>query len=366
MKLAYMSKDNITAIKGIALIMMFIHHFFTCSGFYVESVSYPFLESIAIFAVQPFRMCVPVFAFLTGYFYYFSVHKNLGYSIRKITNIYLNYWIVFIPFFVFALATGCFQFVVTDVIMEFFALRRAVMVFCWYVIFYALTMLMLPILTRIGKSPIGEVIFLFLVPTVVCSAFLSVFENRRISEIIENVMIWFPCVASGYLCSKYTLFSKLDSITQEFNNRFAGIAFCVVLIIGSFIGRFFGATVTIGNFHMFGCDAVFTYSLDIVYAPLFVYGWAKLLNRCQKTRFIKILMAIGKKSLLMWFLHGIFFNCCKEITQPFLFLPKDPLLVLIFGLALCYVVAIPLDWMLGYVQKWLYRTKTSPSTAEIG
>ena len=66
MKLAYMSKDNTTAIKGIALIMMFIHHFFTCSGFYVESVSYPFLESIAIFAVQPFRMCVPVFAFLTG------------------------------------------------------------------------------------------------------------------------------------------------------------------------------------------------------------------------------------------------------------------------------------------------------------
>ena len=58
-------------IKGIALIMMFFHHFFTFTEFYIDVISYPMLEQVFVFLQQPFKICVSVFAFLTGFFLLF-------------------------------------------------------------------------------------------------------------------------------------------------------------------------------------------------------------------------------------------------------------------------------------------------------
>ena len=58
---------------------------------------------------------------------------------------------------------------------------------------------------------------------------------------------------------------------------------------------------------------------------------------------------IGVASLLMWFLHGAFFNVICVYTKKILYFPKCPFLVLVWGLIMCYIVAIilriPINWM---------------------
>ena len=51
----------------------------------------------------------------------------------------------------------------------------------------------------------------------------------------------------------------------------------------------------------------------------------------------------------MWFLHCIFFNVCSEKTQHILYFPKNPVLVVLFGLLLCYVVSVLVDFGLRFI-----------------
>lgn len=351
MKLEYMNKRITDAIKGISLIFMFIHHFFTFPTWYVDGISYPQLEGIAEYFGQPFRMCVPVFAFLTGYFYFFVSEKNLRYSFRKIADIYLHYWAVYLPFLLFSLATGCFHFVLSDVLFELLALRMPIMCFCWYVVFYVLAMLILPVLTKISRTPFGDTVSLLIIPVAGGVFLLNFCSNDLLVKCLDNMVTWFPCVATGYLCSKYGFFSELDRIVDSFQNKKIMVVLCIIMVAGSFMSRCIGCSIVLGSLLVYGNDNALLLSADVIRAPLFVYGCAKLLYQIPKSRLITLLGSIGKKSLLMWFLHCIFFNCCKEITQPILYLPKVPLLVLIFGLLLCYAATIPIEYALGHFCK---------------
>ena len=54
----------------------------------------------------------------------------------------------------------------------------------------------------------------------------------------------------------------------------------------------------------------------------------------------------------MWFLHAMFFNCCREYLQPLVYFPRNPLLVMLLGVAVCYVLACLLDFAIKPVLKF--------------
>ena len=67
---------------------------------------------------------------------------------------------------------------------------------------------------------------------------------------------------------------------------------------------------------------------------------------------IKLLLPlsiIGKYSLLMWFLHSVFFNVSKAYTQTILYYPHNPILVVLWGLIIClavaFVISFPINWL---------------------
>ena len=70
--------------------------------------------------------------------------------------------------------------------------------------------------------------------------------------------------------------------------------------------------------------------------PLFVLFLIYLLNNCNKIT-KNILIAFGKYSMDIWFLHCIFFNVTKDIFQPIAFYPGNPVLVLLWVMLLCFV-----------------------------
>lgn len=126
------------------------------------------------------------------------------------------------------------------------------------------------------------------------------------------------------------------------------------MVIASLAGRYYWQYVHLGALEIRGGEYQVIYTTDIIYAPLFVYGMANILQFIRKSFVFKILMK-SAQSLLMWFIHCPFFNVCREITQPILYVPKNPVMVLIWGLLLCYLPSVMIDLLLKRVLQWKNR-----------
>ena len=351
----FFDRETTPGIKGIALICMFIHHLFTFPEWYVAGISYPGLAVFARLFQEPFRICVPVFAFLTGYGYQFVRRADYRYSLRKITDVLLGYWAVYLPLLVIAKATGNYVLDIRAIVLELFGLKRPVMALCWYVYFYIAAMLLLPLLPckTVGQG----VLFGVALPVFSQVFLLQIVDSLTLREVITEVCGWLPCVTMGLICARFSLFERLDRGLRERISP-APLRTLVVLamMLAAFLGRHFVQCLTL---HFTGPgESVVTVQvwLDILYAPVFVYGAGKLVRRIGVLSLP--LKQLGKYSLLMWFLHCIFFNVCKELFQPILYLPGNPVLVLLWGLFLCYGVArvinLPLKWVLKQKNRLLF------------
>ena len=148
----FFDKSTTLVIKGIALIMMFIHHFFTFPSVWIDGTSYPLLEKLAPFLCSPTKLCVSIFCFLSGYCYYFSKEKSIRHSLIKISDLFIAYWLVFIIFALLAKFCVGYVYSIEGILLEAFALSLPTMRYCWYVYFYVLFMLALPLITKIMRG----------------------------------------------------------------------------------------------------------------------------------------------------------------------------------------------------------------------
>ena len=87
----------------------------------------------------------------------------------------------------------------------------------------------------------------------------------------------------------------------------------------------------------------FLINLDVVFTPFFVFAAVNLCKEIEAIYIKKGLAKIGKYSLLMWFVSCIFFNNSKQVFQPILYFPRNPVLVLLWGLIICMAVSAVLE-----------------------
>lgn len=354
MKTPYIDRNTTAGLKGLALIFMFVHHFFTFPDWYVGGIAYPGFLPYVRFFQGPLKMCVVLFAFLTGYFYWFGTRRSLKYSLQKITDVLLSYWIVYIPLMVLAVVLGCWQFSLSGMVKELLALERPIMNFCWYVYFYYVVMLLLPLISRLEtKSPLADAALLLVLPMMAFTIVRGVLEfefgldGHVLVEILSNLREWYPCIITGYLCGKYAFFETyLDPLAEKLAKGRWKYLFCLLLCGVSFFARLVCPRFRLGAVSVAEHWMELSFTMDILYGPLFFYGAANLLKAVPFGAVQKPLQALGRQSLLMWFLHCVFFNCCKEVTQPVLYFLKNPIAVTVFGLAVCYLAALALDFPL--------------------
>ena len=101
------SKDNTLALKGIAIIMLLFHHCFsTVSRFENYSVSFFLLtQNFVVEMTLTFKICVSIFAFITGYGLMLSLKKlNAKYewtkkeivkwTINRLIKLLSGFWII--------------------------------------------------------------------------------------------------------------------------------------------------------------------------------------------------------------------------------------------------------------------------------
>ncbi len=89
-----MTKDTTQKIKGIAILIMIAHHFLVYD--FGVTFSNPWSDIGAAL-----KICVGIYAVLSGYGYYFAKEKTICYGAKKAWGLLQEYWIslftVFVP-----------------------------------------------------------------------------------------------------------------------------------------------------------------------------------------------------------------------------------------------------------------------------
>ena len=333
-------KKTTNIIKGMMLIFMFILHFFTEPEQYVSGISYPQLASFSVRFKKPFDICVPVFAFLTGYFYHYCLKKDYKYSLKKVKQIMIPYWMVFFVLLLIGIITNTYVFKISTFILEMFALYRPVMWFCWYVAFYVVSMMLLPLSTKFSNNILTAVVCGMILPYGIGVCLNHFWEIPIIvSRLISDVSTFYPVISMGYICAKFHIFEMIDYyICHQKRNMIVWGGVTVTSII-LFIGQFYITQDALNNL-CHGMVSLFLYYLSI---PLFVFCLIIIINCWKIKSGLWILGEIGKKSMYMWFVHSIFFNCSKEVFQRKLYWPNNPVLVDLWGLLICWCAALGID-----------------------
>lgn len=349
---SYINRETTKILKGIALIFMFIHHFFTWPDWYVEGISYPSLTGFAEIFRNPFKMCVPVFAFLTGYFYSYCKTPDYKYSLKKILNLLVSYWIIYIPFLLIAIFIGTYTFDWKNFALELSALNRPIMVFCWYVCFYCVSMLLLPLLRPLLSDTPGKAVFWgILLPVALTTALLKTTDDTLIMNIFINLRQSFPCITMGYICAHYSSFEKMqNTYSSKIKKTWLRFVLWMLLAGLAFMGRYYMPSFSIGSIAFLRENLALPFNMDIFYAPVFVYALVNMIQTIPQNFIFKILSVIGKYSLQMWFVSCIFFSkYTKAVFQPILYLPHNPILVLLWGLLICLVFSVLADIPVKYI-----------------
>jgi len=328
------SRDVTECLKGIFLVLMFIHHFFQFPNSYIAGISYPELKGFENYQGH-FQICVAGFAFLTGYFYAFSKRQNLEYSIRKILGLYIGYWTVLFFMTGVAVFSGTFSLSLGDFMLEVLAVRYRLLCFCWYVLFYLMAMLYLPLIVAVA----GNRLHLWLLLGVVVP-FIAYMALGKYIGPLEKFQVYFPIMTGGVLCGKYAVFGRMDSLIDKCGRRYAW--FFIFASVGGVLAVFFEpGWLYLGPQHL--VLTIVRKIIRIASIPVFVYALSRLIRSVKPEVILIPLRSVGRYSMLLWFLHGGFFNISKTVTQPLLFWPHHPLFVTLWGVFICLVIAYVLD-----------------------
>ena len=169
-------------LKGIAITLMIVHHFFGYPTWYISGIAYPGLEGIADTICVTSKTCVGIFAFITGWTYALHQDKSFKYSLKKIWRILVDYWVVYLLLLgIAAVISGVAPFRGGwNRILEMFAINlsgTSIMLFCWYIFFYLFLMLFFPFYYRIASkiklnTLLREVVVLFLLYRLIVKVFV--------------------------------------------------------------------------------------------------------------------------------------------------------------------------------------------------
>lgn len=87
-----MDKKTTQMIKGVAILIMLAHHFIV-----MPFSEMPYLVALFGYAC---KICVAIYAVLSGYGYFFTKEKTVRYGLKKIWGLLEIYWLTLFTLFI--------------------------------------------------------------------------------------------------------------------------------------------------------------------------------------------------------------------------------------------------------------------------
>lgn len=315
-----MDKKTTQMIKGIAILIMIAHHFIV-----IPFSDLPYLVTLFGYAC---KICVAIYAVLSGYGYFFTKEKTIRYGLKKIWGLLQIYWISLFTLFIPTAVMGGWKITPWKLVVQMFGLSPNLNWFAWYVFFYVFCMLVMPVLCKYRVfrfKPYINLLMMVVVPYVFELAlhFVPNYENNTIIHDLFSCFLYFPCFLIGYWMAENNVIEKSKEM-KSFKNP-------IFYILG--IAIVFASRILI--------NSIAGFLLDVFYVPIIICCIANLFEKVNCVLIKKELSVFGKYSTQIWFFHAVFFSTYVcDWFQPILKVVSWPPLMFVWLVILSLVGAI--------------------------
>ena len=310
-------------IKGVAVLMMVFHHCYGFPGWFADTTKIPScMAQVQSWACSA-KFCVSIFAFMTGWTYFRHLDKSCAYSLKKICSCLVEYGFLVVVMIAFALLFCDYEPSLSGCVNELlpFGNNHKLMNFAWYIRFYLIVIILLPFLAILmdvqGKMCRYVVLFIGLLVLYATLIILGCGDDAY----------WLPCVISGYFCSQFQIVER-----------------CTRFIISIKISFVIGVVAVVAScclYKYYGHISKGAFNAGALYAPLFCCGLVLFYPHLKKIKIAQILQFLGKHSLNIWLLHGVFFSIhTRDYFQQYAYAIDSPLYVLPFVVGCCLIASI--------------------------
>lgn len=322
----YLSIDDSTVMKAIAILLMLSHHLWT----FPERIAGGALESLISFSNLPLtvhlgvfgKICVSMFFFLGGYGLYRRYFGKRYNIVERLKKLYFAYWKVFLIFvpigFIFfsnqdaycqdvGVYTAFSEFSIKEFVLNFFGFVSTYNREWWFLLSYAIALILFPLIRKIVDY---------------LSFYLNLFIVIIISVLLTNVFQSEPyaiCFGMGVIVAKHRL---LDSVCDLAKSK---------KILNPVTDILVWLFVIILRLKVIGEQ------LDIFFVPILTIVSINFVNKLSILK--KSLSALGKRSTNMWLIHT-FFCYYFGITAKIVAAPRYAILALIVLFAMSYAASI--------------------------
>ncbi len=321
------TKEQTNTAKGVAICLMFVHHLFAFNDRILDGNSYipliPFFNTeiyIGLFG----NICVSMFLFLSGYGMFLGYTRSqktpLHYSILKIKDFYLTYWLyflVFVPIGIFFFQDRMlgnsnrvrYSMEPLTFLKNLVGWESSYNGEWWFVRVFIVTLLFLfPLYIKLINKNIASVIL--------ASLFLFSISYKIDAYGMFGFIFWQTSFALGIVLAKLKFFSS--HLIEDLDRSgwvwvFAWLLLCFIL-----------------RFEVHGA----TY--DFLIVPFFIYF---SIRAVAIIRLSKLFAYLGQYAFPLWLIHSFF---CYYYFQDIVYFPKwSPLIfILLTTLSLLSVLAI--------------------------
>lgn len=350
MQKSYFDNNTYNVIKGVAVILLYFLHFFASSDLWLPDFYLPKFRFYEEYFQYSANLCVAVFSFLTGYSFWFSAGQSFRYFYIKSLKVLKIYWMVYFVLFFIAVGSGIYSdFSFWKVVLELLGfsednLGGDIIAFFWYMPFYLMILFLLRLFysffNRV-KFFLRDFIFMIVFPVILFSFFGNVFGSFfSLKRFFIDVVLWFPCAGLGYMTAKYELLEGIDNIISYFfkdrSNKIEVLISFIIIVVTffgmySFPGLIFNARSSL--------LLPIVINMSVFYILFFIYAISKCVSIANNYYVSLSLGELGKYSLYMWLFNGIFFDVFKQHTQPILIYPHYSIIILIWGLLICFALS---------------------------
>ena len=140
------TKEQSACLQGVAILLMIHHHFFNDLSIYGEALSF-WNPAVAVRVAWFGKICVGVFAFVSGYgtckVLKKSGESSLRVCSRQVLYLLLRYWCVLILFMGLFFALGIRTFEAKEFLLNFFCIETTYNGAFWYVQQYVIMMILM-------------------------------------------------------------------------------------------------------------------------------------------------------------------------------------------------------------------------------
>lgn len=322
-------------IRGLAVMLMVFHHLFAfperISHSYFAPLDFAGLHLETILAYYG-RICISIFAFLTGYGMiqkeqdkeYQSIRGGYGSAMRQLTKFLLRFWLVYVIWVPLGIVRGSYEWEARTFFRGLLGLNSKYNQEWWYVSEYIKILLVFPIAAYLIRRCKNSGYITCAITGV--SLFFSMKGNT-----FANV---FLCSFVGMIAAEYRVFDVLDDRLRK-RGRIAYIAL-MVCCIGILAGRVVCSQGTL---------------TDFFYAPILIWVCACALKSKYCLKICgAVLKAVGRYSTYIWLTHTFF---AYYYFQKLCFAPYYSWLIFAWCLLLSALSGIVLEPIVAGIERHL-------------